>query len=76
MFFLPHTEPKEGMTLERLIEDYGMSSDQLDSEIEERDLIILAGYFDDVKYYVSVLGLSESEKVDVQKAIKQSASCG
>ena len=57
----------EGVTLERLIEGYSMSSDQLNTEIEERDMIILACYFDNVDFYLSVFGLSNSEKVDVRK---------
>ena len=48
-----------------------MSNDQLDSEIEDKDIIILADYFDDAEYYLSVLGLSSAEQTDVRsKATK------
>ena len=43
-----------------------MSDDQLDCEIEDDDIIILADYFDDVEYYLSVLGLSPAEQIDVR----------
>ena len=49
------------------MEDYSISRDQIDCEIEERDIMILAGYFDDVNFYLSVIGLSTSEQVDVRK---------
>ena len=43
----------EQKTLEKLVEMYGISSDELHCEIPEKDMIILAGYFDNVEYYVS-----------------------
>ena len=55
------------MTLEKLVEMYGISSDELDCEIPETEMILLAGYFDDVKYYLSALGLTLTEQTDVTK---------
>ena len=52
------------LTLE---EKYSISSDQLDCEIEEKDMIHLASCFDNVEYYISVLGLTPSEQNDVRK---------
>ena len=49
------------------MEDYSISREQMDCKIEERDIMILAGYFDDVNFYLSVMGLSTSEQVDVRK---------
>ena len=58
------------MTLEKLTEIFGMSGEQLNSVIEEKDMIILAGYFDDVEYYLDILGLTSGEKKDVRKTDK------
>ena len=55
------------MTLEKLVEMCGKSSDKLNSEILEKDMIVIAGYFDDVKYYLSALGLTPTEQTDVTK---------
>ena len=58
------------VTVEKLAEMYCISSDQLNCEIEEVDTTILAGYFDDVEYYLNVLGLSPAEQTDIRtKAI-------
>ena len=48
-----------------------MSSDQLGCEIEERDMIILAGYFDNVEFYLNILGLSPAEQTDVRKKVSE-----
>ena len=45
---------------------YGMTSDQLDCEIEEEDMIILASYFDNVEFYLNVLGLTSAEQTDTR----------
>ena len=55
------------MTLKKLKEKLIMSSDQLDCEIEERDLIVLAEHFDDVELYLRVFGLTTAEQVDVRR---------
>ena len=55
-------------SLEGLIDYYDIDSDQLDIELEEKDLMILAGYFDNVEFYLNNLGLSKSEQVDVRNA--------
>ena len=49
------------------MELYSVNSDQLDCEIEERDIVCLAEYFDNVELYVSVLGLTAAEQVDVRQ---------
>ena len=46
---------------------YNISSDQLDLEIEENDVTYLAAHFDDVELYLNILGLTNSEQVDVRK---------
>ena len=56
------------MTLERLINDNNMSSDQLEPEIEQRETIILAGFFDNVEYYLDILELTPTEKTDVRES--------
>ena len=54
------------MTLRELSEKYVISNEQLDSEIEDRDMIMLARYFDNVEYYLSVLELTPAEQTDVR----------
>ena len=46
---------------------YNVSNDRLNCEIQEKDIIYLAGYFDNVEYYVSALDLSPAERTDVRK---------
>ena len=53
------------MTLGRLMEMCGANSDQLNCEIEEKDITYLAEYFDNVELYVRVFGLTPAEQVDV-----------
>ena len=50
-----------------LEERYSVNSDQLDCEIEERDMIILAGYFDNVEHYLDIMGLMPSDQNDVRR---------
>ena len=47
--------------------DYNISSDQLNYEIEEGDVTYLAEHFDNVERYVVVMGLTKSEQTDVQE---------
>ena len=54
------------LTMEKLTEMYGMSSDQLDCEIEKEDMIILASYFDNVEFYLDKLRLTAAEQADVK----------
>ena len=42
---------------------------RVDSEIEQRDLFFLAGYFDSVEYYLDALELSPLEKANVRKSV-------
>ena len=60
------TGAHETMTLEKLAELYSISNDLLDCEIEDRDMILLAGYFDDAEYYLSALGLTLGEQADLR----------
>ena len=46
-----------------------MSSDQLDCEIEDKDVIFLSEYFDDVEYYLDILGLTPAEQSDVRRKV-------
>ena len=46
-----------------------MTSDQLDCEIEERDMTILAGYFDNVEFYLNILGLTSAEQTDARSRV-------
>ena len=55
------------VTLDTLINEYNISSDQLNSEVEESDVTFLAAYFDNVELYVKVLGLTKGEQVDVKR---------
>ena len=52
--------------MEKLAEMYNLSNDQLNCEIEEEDIITLAGYFDNVEYYLSALGLITAEQTDIK----------
>ena len=58
------------VTLDSLMSDYNISSDQLDLEIEESDVTYLAAYFDDVMLYLRVLGLTNIEQADVRNMAK------
>ena len=46
---------------------YNISSDQLDLEIEERDVEYLAAHFDDVELYLNILGINNSEQDNVKR---------
>ena len=54
------------MTLNSLIRDYNISSNQLNLEIEEQHVVYLAAQFDNMNLYPRVLGLTISEQVDVE----------
>ena len=54
------------MSLRKLSEIYVITNEQLDSEIEDSDMILLAAYFDNVEYYLSVLGLTPAEQTDIK----------
>ena len=42
---------------------------RIDDVIEQHDLPILAGYFDDVEYYLDAFELSPHEKTDVRRGV-------
>ena len=48
--------------------NYGMTDNQLDCEIEERDIACLAEHFDSVELYLGVFELSNAEQTDVKNA--------
>ena len=61
----------ETMTLEKLTAIHDISSDQLDCEIKSSDMIFLAQCFDNVEYYLNVLGLTDPEQTDVRKKVSE-----
>ncbi len=46
---------------------YGVTDEQLDREIEQDDLALLAMHFDDVELYLNPLKLTDNEQVDVRR---------
>ena len=56
------------MTIEELKERTKVTDSQLDSEIEETNMIDLAAHFDNVDTYAVQLGLSPAEQSDVRIA--------
>ncbi len=56
------------MTIEELKERTKVTDSQLDTEIEETDMIVLADLFDIVDIYSEQLGLSPAEQIDVRIA--------
>lgn len=58
---------EERKNLENLEEMYGVSGDRLNCEIQEKDMIFLASYFDNVDYYLSALDLTPAEQTDVTR---------
>ncbi len=48
---------------------YGVTDEQLDREIEQDDLALLAMHFDDVELYLNPLKLTDNEQVDVRRDI-------
>ena len=63
---MQYTGAHETTSLEKLTEIYSISSDQLKIEIENSDMILLAAYFDDVEYYLDILGLTPAEQKDIK----------
>ncbi|XP_064400845.1 uncharacterized protein LOC135346993 isoform X5 [Halichondria panicea] len=67
----PHTIPSGAdgprtVTIEELKERTKVTDSQLDTEIEETDMIVLAAHFDNVDTYAVQLGLDPSERRDVK----------
>ena len=69
-----YTGAHDTLTLKNLTDKYNMNSDQLDCEVEDGDIIILAGYFDDVEYYLDILGLTPAEQSDVRRKVSVSGT--
>ena len=49
--------------------NYSVSTDQLNFEIEDKDVTFLAGYFDNVEYYLDTLELTPCEQEDVKNKV-------
>ena len=62
-------------TIEELIKQTGISDAQLDTEIPERDLHILAGCFDNFDDYMDKLELIPPERTDVRRIESKQNSC-
>ena len=61
----------EGVTLERILKEHCMTSDQLDCEIEDEDVTYLARHFGNVELYPRVLKLTDAEQADVKKMVHE-----
>ncbi len=53
------------MTIEELKERTKVTDSQLDTEIEETDMIVLADHFDNIETYSTLFELTDSKKQDV-----------
>ncbi|XP_064400741.1 NACHT, LRR and PYD domains-containing protein 3-like isoform X2 [Halichondria panicea] len=62
------SEPRT-VTIEELKERTKVTDSQLDTEIEETDMLDMAAYFDNVETYPAMLGLSPAEQKDVKYAL-------
>ena len=67
-FILPGAGGPRTVTIEELKERTKVTDSQLDTEIEKRDMIVLADHFDTVDTYAVQLGLSPAEQSDVRIA--------
>ena len=68
LFLLPGAGGPRTVTIEELKERTKVTDSQLDSEIEETNMIDLAAHFDNVDTYAVQLGLSPAEQSDVRIA--------
>ncbi len=57
------------VTISELKERTKVTDSQLDTEIEETDMLDLADHFDNVETYPAMLGLSPAEQKDVKYAL-------
>ena len=57
------------MTIEELKDRTNVTDSQLDTEIEERDMILLAAYFNNIETFPLLLGLNPAEQQDVKYAL-------
>ena len=64
---LEHSLHAGGLTIDELKRRTGVSDAQLDTEVIDHDLPILAGCFDNYNDYVDVLGLKAHERADVRR---------
>ena len=52
----------------------GVTDSYLNMEIEEADLLELAAYFDNIEYYLEMLGLTPGEQTDVRSCTNSSGT--
>ena len=57
------------MTIEELKDRTNVTDSQLDTEIEEADMIFLAAYFNNIETFPLLLGLNPAEQQDVKYAL-------
>ncbi len=67
-FVLPGAGGPRTVTIEELKERTKVTDSQLDTEIKETDMIILAAHFDNVDTYPVQLGLRPAEQSDIRIA--------
>ncbi len=67
-FLLPGAGGPRTVTIEELKERTKVTDSQLDTEIKETDMIVLAAHFDNIDTYPVQLGLSSAEQSDVRIA--------
>ncbi len=65
LFLLPGAGGPRTVTIEELKKRTKVTDSQLDTEIEETDMIDLASHFDNIETYPVQLGLDPSERRDV-----------
>ncbi len=67
-FILPGAGGPRTVTIEELKERTKVTDSQLDTEIKETDMIVLAAHFDGVETYPVQLGLRPAEQSDIRIA--------
>ncbi len=60
--------PANRVTFQKLIKQYNLTDEQLNSEIEDSDTPKMALCFDDVELYSSAMGLAIAERADVNQS--------
>ncbi|XP_064391903.1 uncharacterized protein LOC135339643 isoform X3 [Halichondria panicea] len=62
----PQGSSAQPTTLQRLMDKHKLTTAQVNSEIQQKDIPLLAGYFDNVGFYIYLMELSPGEQSDVQ----------
>ena len=55
------------IALQKLMDKYQLTTFQIDREIQQKDVLYLAAWFDNVEYYVDAMELSPGEHSDARK---------